>query len=80
MAAKTKCNNLITSYHSKGRGKIFFKEINTFIQQGGIKLLKLTVNTFIMQKISVSYKFFSFELSVHQRAIKIHFYQFPQKY
>ncbi len=46
---------------SKVWGQSFFKEINTLIQQGCIKLLKHLSSTFIMlQKFSISNKCFVF--------------------
>ncbi len=55
--------------------------MNTFIQQGCIKLIKVTVKTFIMlQKIYISNKCLSFSLTFYSsNNLKNKTYQFPQK-
>ncbi len=56
-----------------GQWDLFLKERNAFIQEGWIQLIKsVIVRTFqIVQKISISNKRCSFELSIHQRILLI---------
>ncbi len=50
---------------------LFFLEMNILIQQGCIKLTQRDSKTVItLQKISISNKCCSFELSIHQRILK----------
>ncbi len=58
-------------YHSKvwGQQTFFLKKNNTFIQQGHIKLIKVTVKTFIMLQ-KVSFKNFSEKMYYDYEIIK----------
>ncbi|XDV46539.1 hypothetical protein PO909_014421, partial [Leuciscus waleckii] len=52
---------------------LFFKEMNTFIQQGCIKLIKSdSKDIYNVTKDSISNKCCSFELSIHQRIMKMY--------
>ncbi len=57
-----KCNRPLTSS--------FLTKRNTFIQQGWIKLIKISLKTVMLQWISISNSCCSFELSIHQRILK----------
>ncbi len=57
----------------------FLRDINTFIPQGFIKLIKSDSKNFYIIKTSVPIKFCLFALSFHQRILK-KVSQFPQKY
>ncbi len=58
----------------------FFNEVNTFVQQEHIKLLKSDSKDIMLQKISISNKCCSFELSIHLWIMKNRLVGFPQKY
>jgi len=62
--------------------KMFFRIIKTFFSKDTLIWSKTTVKAFIMlQKISISGKFCSFKLSIHQSILKKKVQsQFPQKY
>ncbi len=72
------CNNVSNIHFSFKNIFIFviyhnnlfiLRDINTFIHQGCIKLIKSDSED-ILQKISTLNKFCSFELSIHQRILK----------
>ncbi len=68
------CSSCYSSFEKFRVSKIFFKEINTFIQQGCIKLIKCDSKTLnksflMLQKISISNKCSSFILSVYQNIL-----------
>ncbi len=72
-------------YHSKVWVKQAFKkkkkEIQLLFSKDALNWSKVTVKIFIiLQKISISNKCCSFELSIHLWILKNKMYQFPQKY
>ncbi len=60
---------MYTTIQKLGVSKIFFlwiKEMNTFVQQGSIKLIKSEQKSFyIVTKNNIQNKYCSFELSIH---------------
>ncbi len=72
---------LQTTVQKFGVSKIFlFKDINTFILQGPIKLIKNDNDFYIVAKNSISNECCSFELSIHQRILGKNVSWFQQKY
>ncbi len=63
-------NFVITNYTTVQKS-VFFKEIILLFSKGALYWLKVTVKTFVMlQKISISNKCCTFELSIHRRKKK----------